>query len=937
MLKHSEPKLAFGLFIGGTAVAYLAVLILSLLAFEYTDGLFAIWPASGAALGILLLNDPRRWRALLLTFFVANLFAFVIFDFSLPAALGLALVRALEPALAAWVLMRWSGKPVVFSRTRHFIGLWFTATVVNAVTTLLGMVVLVLALGQVYPITWLTWWVSSGASMVIVTPLLVAWASNPPSMKAVPLKRALEAALFAVSLFGTAWFAFGQDYSYSEPQPRPYLLYPLLGWAALRFGIRGTVTALTGLAIMVVTVTAAGIGNTPFGGINAGERLYAVQIYLSVVTIFISLMAAVFNERVQAESALSKSLQRLAGHMDNSPLGIVELDGQQRIMRWSREAERVFGWSPAEVTGKRFDSFRWVCEEDFEMVGREMEGLANGTRPSSTIVNRNYRKDGTVVHCEWYNSGIYDPQGKLISILSQVLDITERVQVEKISSARLRIANFAISHSLDEVLQYVLDEIEFATGSCIGFFHFLGRDQETLWLQNWSTRTVKEFCTAEGKGSHYPVRHAGIWADCVRQRRVVVHNDYAHELARKGLPPGHAVVLRELVVPVFRGEQIVAILGVGNKPRHYDEKDIELASRLADLSWDVAERKRVEKDLKESELRYRIVADNTYDWEFWQNPQDEFIYNSPSCKQITGYEADDFVRDPGLLDAIVYPEDREIYLEHANRAKEEKQPGGIDFRIVKKDGEIRWISHLCQPVYDNDGQYRGIRGNNRDMTQNKNDEIALRQSLSEKEMLMRELQHRTKNNLNVVISLLQLGQNSLEDQHAQEVLSEVQSRIFSMVAIYDQLYRKGMVDQIELGKYIQNLTSELAASYLPQSGRIKMDVQVEDLVLDLKRAVPIGLILNELVINALKYAFPGDASGSIQICLKRQDGMVELTVVDDGVGIDVKRVTPNGSGTGLKLVRILAKQINANFKLNTIKGTSASITLFESPPPNGKV
>ena len=176
-------------------------------------------------------------------------------------------------------------------------------------------------------------------------------------------------------------------------------------------------------------------------------------------------------------------------------------------------------------------------------------------------------------------------------------EITERKRAESVMQAQLRIlaASNARTLSTDEVLRLVLDEIETQTNSRIGFYHFVEADNETISLQNWSTNTLRNMCTAEGKGSHYPVSQAGVWTDCVREQRPVIHNDYASLPHRKGLPAGHAPVIREMVVPMLRDGRIVAIIGVGNKSSDYDETDIAIASLLGDISWEIVERKQAEK------------------------------------------------------------------------------------------------------------------------------------------------------------------------------------------------------------------------------------------------------------------------------------------------------------------------------------------------------
>ena len=184
---------------------------------------------------------------------------------------------------------------------------------------------------------------------------------------------------------------------------------------------------------------------------------------------------------------------------------------------------------------------------------------------------------------------------------------------ERVDRARLRLLERAPTATLKELLTATLDLAEELTGSQIGFFHFVEEDQGTLCLQAWSTNTVARMCGAEGAGSHYPIDRAGIWADCVRTGRPVVHNDYASAPGKKGMPPGHAAVVRELTVPVVRHGRVCAALGVGNKPSDYDEADVADVSTLADLAWDIAARKRAEEALAASEARYRALFETMRD------------------------------------------------------------------------------------------------------------------------------------------------------------------------------------------------------------------------------------------------------------------------------------------------------------------------------------
>ncbi len=178
---------------------------------------------------------------------------------------------------------------------------------------------------------------------------------------------------------------------------------------------------------------------------------------------------------------------------------------------------------------------------------------------------------------------------------------SQHVSQAAVLEARLRILEFALNHSVTDVMQRVLDEAESLTGSCIGFFHFIDPDQASLKLQAWSTRTKQQYCRAQGEGSHYPIAAAGVWVDCLSSRGPIIYNDYESLTNKKGLPEYHATVLRFVQVPIYRGEAAVAIVGVGNKQSDYDEADVEILSSLADLTWDITSKKIAEEAVRRNE------------------------------------------------------------------------------------------------------------------------------------------------------------------------------------------------------------------------------------------------------------------------------------------------------------------------------------------------
>jgi formate hydrogenlyase transcriptional activator len=162
--------------------------------------------------------------------------------------------------------------------------------------------------------------------------------------------------------------------------------------------------------------------------------------------------------------------------------------------------------------------------------------------------------------------------------------------------------------------------------------------------------------------------------------------------------------------------------------RRVEERTAELVKANELLAKQVEERRQAEEALRESETKYRIVADNTYDWEWWRDPEGKFIYVSPSCKEITHHSPEEFLADPDLLLRFIHPDDQPSFTSHVIDIEDQHSSGEVEFRIIRPDGTIRWISHVCQPVFDEQGRLLGRRGSNRDITRRKEADKALSES-----------------------------------------------------------------------------------------------------------------------------------------------------------------------------------------------------------------
>jgi len=220
----------------------------------------------------------------------------------------------------------------------------------------------------------------------------------------------------------------------------------------------------------------------------------------------------------------------------------------------------------------------------------------------------------------------------------------------------------------------------------------------------------------------------------------------------------------------------------------------------------------------------------------------------------------------------------------------------------------------------------------RDITDRKHAEELLRASLSEKETLLREIHHRVKNNLQVVSSLLQLQANTLRDPKLAMVFKESQNRVQTMALIHEKIFQSTSLASIDTRQYVKSLLSFLFSSYGAKTERIATVVDVQDIPLDINTAIPFGLILNELVTNSLKYAFPDGRNGAIQVCLKAADNRenCELYVADNGVGLPAGFDAGRAASLGLKLVSALVEQIGGRLVHESVEAGTAFKIAFRS-------
>jgi PAS domain S-box-containing protein len=247
-------------------------------------------------------------------------------------------------------------------------------------------------------------------------------------------------------------------------------------------------------------------------------------------------------------------------------------------------------------------------------------------------------------------------------------------------------------------------------------------------------------------------------------------------------------------------------------------------------------------------------------------------------------------------------------------------------RSIIKNGQKLYFEITSSPLRDSTGNIIAGIEVGRDITERKKAEEQIANSLNEKETLLKEIHHRVKNNMQIISSLLLLQSQNIDDKKYLDIFTESNNRILSMALIHEKLYQSENLAQINIQEYINDLASNLMGSY-GGKGNAELEINVENIPLNINYAVPCGLILNELITNSLKYAFPEDRHGKIKIVFQKRDGnMIHFSVSDDGIGIPKDIDIRNTKSLGMHLIYALAEnQLHGEIILNRERGTEFQI------------
>jgi PAS domain S-box-containing protein len=610
-----------------------------------------------------------------------------------------------------------------------------------------------------------------------------------------------------------------------------------------------------------------------------------------------------------AQRELMESEARFRATFEQSAVGLAHCGLDGRFWAVNDRLCAILGRPREELTGLRFQDVALPADLSADLLLRQ--ALPGAEMSGGTLERRYLRKDGRTVWANVTVSRIQDEDGGHRYNFVVMEDITERKAMEEALLRRdavLEAVGLAAERFLREPdwrgsIATVLQTFGVAAGAsraylCRNVRDAAGRLHMELQCE-WTAPGAPPRPANQGPRKAYDQESLREMAAALAAKRPF------HRVADE-LAPGEQALMRVqgilslAVLPVFARDQWWGFMGFDDcgQGRRWTHTELEALMAAADILGNAIARKHVERALRESERKLRLIAETVEDV-FWITSPDRgtLIYLSPAFERLVGPREAVF-RDPGAFLARVHPQDRRRLAAHYGRPAQ--GPREIEYRLVAPDGTVRWIRERAFPVLDEGGAVEWLAGVSSDATLRRETEQETLRSLREKELLLQEVHHRVKNNLQIISSLLDMAGRRIENPRAREIMRDTQSKIHSMAMIHLQLYGYERFDSIDIASYAQMLAWQLAQMY--NAANVTPRFEMTETFLPLSKAIPCGLVLSEALSNVFKHAFPGGRRGTVLVRVAPGAGdTVVLHVEDDGAGLP-GGAEPPADSVGLKLM-----------------------------------
>ena len=340
--------------------------------------------------------------------------------------------------------------------------------------------------------------------------------------------------------------------------------------------------------------------------------------------------------------------------------------------------------------------------------------------------------------------------------------------------------------------------------------------------------------------------------------------------------------------------------------------------------------RRTYQKLQESEGQYRLLFDKNPDGVFVLDASGRFLIANPACETISGYPLAELLQKTFM--EVCAPDQLAKTLEHFQHQLGKPSCAQWETALLRKDGRRveLWVTE--EPLRSL-GQLTVLHCTAKDVTERNHAEKRIAASLREKEVMLKEIHHRVKNNMQVISSLMDLQADGLDDPTLRQVLAEMRDRVRSMALVHEKLYQSDNLAQVDFDGYAQSLLGSLWRAHANSATTVELKLDLEPVPLSIVSAIPCGLLLNELAINALKHAFRGRTEGEVCVELRSDtEGRVRLSLRDNGVGMPAGQDWRRSPSLGLQLVRLLVEQLGGALEVKVGVGTKFELSFMPAKP-----
>ncbi len=641
------------------------------------------------------------------------------------------------------------------------------------------------------------------------------------------------------------------------------------------------------------------------------------------------------TERKVAEDLLKDSESRFRAAFANAPVGMVLLSVSGDLRMMNRAFCAMLDYGMAEATSVDFKTH--AHPEDIALREDAVRNVLGGVRNTIRYVARYLSKEGRVVWVDESVSLLRAEGGEAQGLVIHALDISERKLAEE-KAAKLGRLRSAVSEAMQLIVR-MPDRKRLLDGACRIAVERGAVGMAWIGLVEGDGLALRPFASAGAAGGHLdglffpgpaPWEPTGI---ALREGRLSICADIAEEerapaWREKALARGYGSAAAFPLRSGYDSKVIGVFSFYSEELDFFGEGETALLSQMAlDISFALdsirgkEQSVTTERKLLESDQLYRESFRKSSAVKLLIDPVSfDIIDANLAASKFYGYALERLVRMK--LTELNPSSDDETRERIGSVMSGEKSR--FYFRHRLASGELRDVEVFSSPIEI--GKRTLLHSIVHDISEQVQARAALKRLVVEKDTLMKELQHRVKNNLNVVTSLLELEDKKSLDAKAGQVLEDAIARVRSISAIYERLYLSDDLESVDLSLYVEDLAKSLFSTYGLDPARVTLRVRSDRVLLDSKRSVPLGLILNELLSNSLKYAYPAPAFGEIGVELASAGNRICLSVSDRGPGIPDAYLGPDCGSMGMTLVRMLTDQLGGDLAIENRGGTRVRIT-----------